>query len=64
MEKEPGRSLAEKFEVSAVPFLLFLNGDGEVVHQFIGYRSPQDFLMELEKAYRRIGKEPPTENKN
>ena len=44
MEKGEGVDLATKYKVSAYPSLLFLNGDGDLVHMSIGSRPAEDFL--------------------
>jgi thiol-disulfide isomerase/thioredoxin len=44
MEKGEGIDLAKKYEVSAYPTLLFINGDGDLVHMSIGSRPADDFL--------------------
>ncbi len=36
MEKGEGVNLAKKYGVKVYPTLLFINGDGEIVHKFIG----------------------------
>ncbi len=44
MEKGEGIDLAKKYEVRAYPTLLWLNGEGEVVHKMIGGGSPQKLI--------------------
>jgi thiol-disulfide isomerase/thioredoxin len=44
MEKGEGIDLAKKYEVSAYPTLLFIDGSGELVHMSIGSRPADDFL--------------------
>ncbi len=44
MEKGEGLDFARKYKVRAYPSLLFINGEGELVHQAIGSRAPEDFL--------------------
>lgn len=49
MEKGEGRALARRYNVRAYPTLLFINGDGELVHQGLGYHDMIQF-MELGRA--------------
>jgi len=44
MEKGEGPDLAVKYGVRAYPTLLFINGDGEVVHSGLGYHTPEQFI--------------------
>jgi len=44
MEKGEGIELSTKFNVMAYPTLLFINGDGNVVHEEQGYHTPEQFI--------------------
>ncbi|MEQ9232297.1 MAG: DUF255 domain-containing protein, partial [Cyclobacteriaceae bacterium] len=44
MEQYPGLELAEKYNVDLYPTLLFINGDGELVHRGCGAMEVPDFL--------------------
>ena len=44
MEKGEGPELAKKFEITGYPTLIFVNGDGEVMHRSMGSRPAEDFL--------------------
>ena len=44
MEKGEGLVLAKKYDVKAYPTLLFINGDGELIHMSTGSRPAEDFL--------------------
>ncbi|SMC66399.1 thioredoxin family protein [Pedobacter nyackensis] len=50
MEKGEGPVLKDKYEVSAYPTYLFINGDGEVVHKIVGGMSAPEFIAEAGKA--------------
>ncbi|SMC66457.1 thioredoxin family protein [Pedobacter nyackensis] len=50
MEKGEGPALKDKYEVSAYPTYLFINGDGEVVHKIVGSMSAPEFIAEAGKA--------------
>lgn len=50
MEKGEGLALKDKYEVSAYPTYLFVNGDGEVVHKIVGSMSAPEFIEEAKKA--------------
>ncbi|MCB0594137.1 MAG: thioredoxin family protein [Lewinellaceae bacterium] len=44
MEAGEGLDLAERYEVQAYPTLLFIDGDGELVHRGVGYQSAEQFV--------------------
>lgn len=44
MEKGEGMALAKRYNVQAYPTLLFINGDGNIIHRFAGYLPPVQFL--------------------
>lgn len=44
MEQYPGLELAERYEVDLYPTLLFINGDGELVHRGCGAVEPNDLI--------------------
>ena len=50
MEKGEGPALATNYKVRAYPTLLFIDGDGELVHQAIGYHNPKQFYQLGETA--------------
>ncbi|MBP6459968.1 MAG: thioredoxin family protein [Crocinitomicaceae bacterium] len=50
MEKGEGIELAKKYAVRCYPNLLFINGDGEVVHRKGGSLKPADFITLGEKT--------------
>lgn len=44
MEKGEGIMLAQQFAVTAYPSLLFINGDGEMLHKGLGFQVADQFL--------------------
>jgi thiol-disulfide isomerase/thioredoxin len=50
MEKGEGLELAKKYTVRCYPNLLFINGDGEIVHRKGGALKPTDFIALGEKT--------------
>ena len=50
MEKGEGPELARKYQVRAYPTLLYIDGNGEVVHQALGYHDPKQFYELGKKA--------------
>ena len=48
-EKE-GKEFAKKYNVTAYPTFLFINGDGELVYRFMGGRTVQQFVDEGKSA--------------
>lgn len=49
-EKGEGPQLAQKYQVSGFPMILFLDKTGRVVHQVVGYLPPAEFAAEMDKA--------------
>lgn len=50
MEKGEGPELAKKYNIKAYPTLLFINGDGEVVHTKLGAGGSANDFVELGKT--------------
>jgi len=44
MEKGEGVELAKEYKVQAYPTLLYINGDGEIVHRAVGYHDAEGFV--------------------
>lgn len=44
MEAGEGISLSERYDVTAYPTLLFINGDGKLLHKAIGYQEADQFI--------------------
>lgn len=44
MEKGDGPNIQNKYAVRAYPTLLYIDGEGKVVHRAVGYRDPAGFL--------------------
>ncbi|MEE9438014.1 MAG: thioredoxin family protein [Saprospiraceae bacterium] len=49
MEKGEGKSISDRYDVVSYPTLLFVDGDGKIIHRSIGSRPVADFL-DLGKA--------------
>ncbi|SMO56431.1 Thioredoxin [Solitalea koreensis] len=50
MEKGEGPKLKDRFGVSAYPTLLFIDGDGNVIHKLVGSSPSPEFMAESRKA--------------
>lgn len=50
MEKGEGLEIAKQYEVQCYPNLLFIDGDGKLVHRIAGSMSPSEFIAEAVKA--------------
>lgn len=50
VDAEKLRPVAKKFEVSAYPTIVFIDGDEKVVGRFVGYKSPEQFIPAAENA--------------
>lgn len=44
MEKGEGIAMAKRYDVTAFPTLLFLDGDGQIVHKALGFHDINDFI--------------------
>lgn len=49
-DSKEGKEMTKKFKTGGFPAFLFLDGKGNMVYQFLGYRNPVDFVMEAEKV--------------
>ena len=45
MEKGEGIILKDQYKVNAYPTYLFINGDGEIIHKFVGEHSIEQFIQ-------------------
>lgn len=48
-EKEGGPALKEKYRIPGYPTMVFLNGNEEEIDRIVGYRPPDQFLVELQR---------------
>ncbi|WP_256006354.1 thioredoxin fold domain-containing protein [Pedobacter deserti] len=55
MEKTDGPALNKKYKIGAYPTFLFINGDGEVVHQEVGYQDADPFIETGKAALKKAG---------
>lgn len=53
MEVGEGIDLAEKFQVQAYPTLLFLDADGNVISNELGYRDPAGLIALADKVIKK-----------
>ncbi len=44
----------QRYGVSGLPTTVFLNGDGQVIHRFVGYKSFPDVMKEVEAAKSKL----------
>lgn len=49
-------ALAQKYGITAMPTVKFVNSSGSIVHEFIGYGGPDHVLGEVKKAQSKHGK--------
>ena len=49
MDKKETAPIAEKYKIEATPTILFLDENGKVKGQFLGFKPPADFSKELIK---------------
>ena len=46
-------AIAEKFQVEGTPTIVFLNSKGKKVHEFVGFRPPEEFVKEMKEAIKK-----------
>lgn len=51
MEDEAGYPIGKKYKIRAYPSLLYINGQGEVVHRVVGYQDAEQLKELAEVAY-------------
>ena len=56
VEKNENLKVTEKYKVNSIPAILFVDGKGRVVHQFIGYLPPDKFASEMQTALKKMKK--------
>jgi len=39
-----------RYGVNGLPTIIFMNFEGQVIHQIVGYREPDDFVVEMKKV--------------
>lgn len=47
------QTTTRKYEVTGFPTIIFMNSEGQIIHQVTGYRGPEDFVLEMEKVERK-----------
>lgn len=50
------KEIAAKYGIEAMPTCKFLNSNGEVVHEFVGYGGPDQVLGEIKTAQSKFGR--------
>lgn len=48
------QAAAQKYAVQYLPTIIFLNGKGDVIHKWVGYKSYADVLREVETAKSKL----------
>lgn len=56
MEKGEGKELAQKFQIRAYPTLIFVDGDGKIVHKDMGAKPADRFLTLGKTAVKKFDK--------
>ena len=41
---------AEKFQIEGTPTIVFLNSKGKKIHEFVGFRPPDEYVKEMKTA--------------
>lgn len=54
-DEQEGKEMSDKWGVQGIPAILFLDADGNEVHRFVGFRSPDEFVTEFETAMKAKG---------
>ncbi|MBS4013147.1 MAG: thioredoxin family protein [Bacteroidetes bacterium] len=53
-KEEAGKYIKAKYEVRALPTVLFINEDGELIHKIIGYKEKNEFIELAKNAFDSI----------
>lgn len=48
------KDLQRKYGANALPTIVFLNSDGQVIHKFVGYKSYDAVMREVEIAKSKL----------
>lgn len=56
MESSESKEFKRSFTVKAYPTLLFINGDGKLIHKIVGAKQPEDLINEANLAIRKNDK--------
>jgi thioredoxin-related protein len=55
-DTKAGSDLAKKYGVEAIPTLLFMNASGKRLHEFVGFKPPEDFIKDMKTALKQAKK--------
>lgn len=44
------KDTAHKYKVTGLPTIIFMNTEGQEIHRVIGYRGPEDFVLEMKRV--------------
>jgi thiol:disulfide interchange protein len=47
---EKRNDLAEKYQISEFPHIIWIDSDGNILHQALGWMAPKDFVVEMQTA--------------
>jgi tetratricopeptide (TPR) repeat protein len=46
--EEPGKEIAERYNINGVPQMVFVNNNEDEIDRIIGYRKPNDFIVQVQ----------------
>lgn len=61
---DKNQELAAKYQVQAIPMVVFLRSDGKVISTSVGFEGPADMLAALKQAYSQTNPAKERENEN
>jgi thiol:disulfide interchange protein DsbD len=50
LDADANRSIVQRYQVGGLPTILFLDPDGREIHRVIGYKPPDQFIVDMETA--------------
>jgi thiol:disulfide interchange protein len=50
LDADANRSIVTQYKIGGLPTVLFLDAKGKEIHRIIGYKPPDQFIMEMETA--------------
>ena len=50
LDADANRSIVQRYQVGGLPTILFLDAQGREIHRVVGYKPPDQFIVDMETA--------------
>jgi thioredoxin-related protein len=50
LDADANRSIVQRYQVGGLPTILFLDAQGREIHRVVGYKPPEQFIVDMETA--------------